>query len=225
MALRIGEVMNRELFSLRPQSDIASARAAILSMGITAAPVVDEEERPVGMISLRDLVGDKGGKTVGDRMSRPAATIGANDPIALAARIIAQTGFHHLPVVDAVGRAVGFVSALDLLRGLLGLPAEHPAAFPHVDERTGLVWSNDRPLDWSYVESAPDGPGVLMLIESRAGYPDRIVSAEAPQSLRGRLVQILGNPDRGANLLFRVAASENGEMRELALWLAQEEQA
>lgn len=123
MALRVEEVMNRELFVARPDDRVDRVLKAIRSLGITAAPVLDEEQRPCGVISLRDLIAEEGGNTVGERMRGPAVTVRGSDPITHAACVLAETRVHHLPVVDAGGRVVGFLSALDLLCGLLGLPA------------------------------------------------------------------------------------------------------
>src|SRR5205085_5868355 len=132
--------------------------------GITAAPVVDGDQRVIGLISLRDVADALPGMTVGDRMTRPAVFVRAEETISAAARLLADTGFHHLPVVDPDGRAVGFVSALDLLRGLLGEPAPHPSVFPHLEQRTGLAWTDEHPLAFDHVEAAPDGAGLLLLI-------------------------------------------------------------
>jgi CBS domain-containing protein len=148
----------------------------------------------------------------------------ASDPITHAARLLAETRFHHLPVVDAGGRVVGFVSALDLLCGMLGLPASHPAAFPHVDERTGLVWTDDRPLAYEHVEAAPDGPGVLVLRSASAGERDRVVWVESTDNVRRRLLELIAKPPVGnAPLCFRAASVEDAGVRELAVWLAREE--
>jgi CBS domain-containing protein len=226
MALRVEEVMNREVFTVRPSNSTARVRSAILALGITAAPVVDDDGQPVGMVSLRDLVAGDAGDTVGQRMSRCVAIVRASDPILHAARVIAATRYHHLPVVDAGGRVVGFVSAIDLLCGILGQPTPHPSAFPHVDERTGLVWTDDRPLDYDHVEAAPDGPGVLVLRTGRAGAPNRVVWVESPGNVRTRLLELVARPPVGeAPLFFRAARAEDTGMRELAVWLAREERA
>lgn len=226
MAQRVDEVMNREVFALHPGNSVQRAREAILALGITAAPVVDDDGKPVGMISLRDLVTERRGDTVGERASQYTVCVRANDPIEHAARLLAETRFHHLPVVDAAGRVVGFVSALDLLAGMLGLPASHPAAFPHVDERTGLVWTDDRPLGYEHVEAAPDGPGVLVLRTANAGQPDRVVWVESAANVRRRLLELIAKPPVGdAPLRFRAARVEDAGVRELAVWLAREERA
>ena len=56
------------------------------------------------------------------RVSRPVLTVSADADVEQAARLLAETDFHHLVVVDASGRAVGMISAVDFLRALEGMP-------------------------------------------------------------------------------------------------------
>jgi hypothetical protein len=53
MALRVDEVMKRELFVLRPHDRVERARETILSVGITAAPEAPSDVRK----RLLDLLG------------------------------------------------------------------------------------------------------------------------------------------------------------------------
>jgi CBS domain-containing protein len=223
MALRVSEIMNRELFSVGKEDTVDMALRAVLLLGITGAPVVDEGGKPLGLVSLRDLVADRPGTTVGERMTQPAATVAAEAPIAAAARRLARTGYHRLIVVDEAGTAVGMVSSLDVIRGLMGLPAPHPASFPHVDRETGLSWSDDRPLEMREIVAAPKGPGVLLLVHGSAGVPETVVWAEATEDIRGRLVEMVTAAQPGPlgswlehdGLRFRAAAvpdkAERGE--------------
>jgi CBS domain-containing protein len=225
MAIRVREIMNRELFSVGPEESVESTLQAILALGITGVPIVDEQRVPLGHVSLRNLMKDRAGTTAKDRMSRPAATVPAEARIAEAARRLARSGYHRLIVVDEAGRAVGMVSSLDVIRGLLGLPAPHPAAFPHLDRETGLSWSDDLPLERSEIATAPDGPGVLVLIFGTAGAPDRVVWAESTGGLRGRLEEMLTarQPEllsawlEHGHLRFRVASAEDPDERAEAL--------
>jgi CBS domain protein len=217
--------MNRELFSMGPEESVEAALQAIIALGITGAPVVDPHGVPLGHVSLRDLVKDRAGTTAGDRMTRPAATVSAEARIAEAARRLARSNYHRLIVVDESGRAVGMVSSLDVIRGLLGLPAPHPAAFPHLDSETGLSWSDDLPLDLDEIGAAPDGPGVLVLLCGGAGTPDRIVWAEASERLRNRLKEMLTTTQtellaawlEHGSLRFRLASAPDPVERSEAL--------
>jgi CBS domain-containing protein len=221
----VSEIMNRELFGLGAEDTVDMALRAILLLGITGAPVLDGDGKPLGLVSLRDLVADKPGATVGERMTRPAATVAADARIAAAARDLARTGYHRLVVVDESGTAVGMVSAVDVIRGLMGLPASHPQSFPHVDRETGLSWTDDRPLEMGEIVAAPRGPGLLLLVHGSAGVPERIVWAEAPEDIRGRLMEMLTAAQPGllgawlehGGLRYRAAAASEPAERSEAL--------
>ena len=191
MAVKVSEIMNRELFSVGPAEPADATLASILALGITGAPVVDEAGKPLGMVSWRDLVGDQPGRTAGERMTAPPAIVAAEASIANAARRLARTGYHRLIVVDVSGRAVGIVSSLDVVRGLMGLPTPHPASFPHLDPETGLAWTDDVPLVTDEIGAAPEGPGVLVLRHGGAGTPEKVIWAESAPSVRRRLQEIL----------------------------------
>jgi CBS domain-containing protein len=120
MARVVREIMNHELFALAPDARSDHALAAILRFGSNALPVVDADPRPIGVTSLRDLV--RGGREL--RYSSPAASVSLDTPITEAARIMAERRYHQLVVVASDGRPAGMVSSGDLLRALLGLPAD-----------------------------------------------------------------------------------------------------
>jgi CBS domain-containing protein len=215
MALKVKEIMNRELFSLHAGDSADDALADLLALHITGGPVVDGEGRPLGVVSLRDLARPRAGDTAGEVMTKPATVVHLEASIAEAGRLLAETGYHRLVAVAEDGRAVGLVSALDVVRGLLGIPTAHPASFPHLDPQTGLVWTDDWPLDLEHLEAAPDGPGLVVLTHGGAGRPERTVWAESCHNVFARLADIVSTPrtdhpglafwlDRGP-LRFRVA--------------------
>lgn len=133
----VGNWMNSDLVYLRDGDRAISALRPILDFGITAVPVLDEEHRPVGVVALRDLVDCEHSPP---QASEPVVTVGITDSVESAARAMATSNVHHLVVVDSGGRAVGMLSSLDVIRGLLGLPAQHPkaiASFGAAHRRTG----------------------------------------------------------------------------------------
>jgi CBS domain-containing protein len=225
MALTVSEIMNREVFSVGPEESANETRAAILALGITGVPVVDDAGRPLGLVSLRDLVGEKPGTTAGERMTRPAATVPADVRLGEAARRLARTRYHRLIVVDARGQVVGMVSAVDIIRGLLGLPAPHPASFPHLDRETGLSWTDDLPLDLDEIHAAPDGPGVLVLLHGGVGVAETVLWMESAESVRHRLRTMLTTDQPGllgawlehGGLRFRAASAPDADERSDAL--------
>lgn len=225
MAQIVEEIMNRELFTLRPDEPVEQARRYLLALGITGAPVVDENGRPLGLLSLRDTLGGPPGARARERMTSPAVTVREDATIPEAAQTLVETRRHRLVVVDEAGRAVGMVSSVDLVAGLLGLPASHPETFPHYDRTTGLTWTDDTPLERSRIDIAPAGPGLLVLVRGGAGEPEQIVWAEATQDLRGRLLDLLTAPQPPPlseilsrdGLRFRAASAPEEEERRRAL--------
>lgn len=121
----VKEIMNPKLLYVRDGDRMSLVRRHILSFGVTAVPVLDDQHRPVGFVSLRDLADDEDQIHV----SAPVETIREDETVEAGARKLALTTFHHLVVVDARGIAVGMVSAVDFLRALVGVGPFHPTAF------------------------------------------------------------------------------------------------
>lgn len=217
MAKRVQEIMNHELFTVAPDERVEDVRGWLVALGVSAAPVIDDARKPIGFVSLRDVLGAPEHNHVHVHMSAPAHGVAATATIEEAARRMAETDHHHLVCVDEEGRAVGFVGSLDVIRGLIGAPVRHPDAFPHYDERTGLSWSDEVALTLEGAEEAPDGPGIYVLIAGQAGVEDRVVWSEATRNVRTRLIDILSipqtapphlEPDLGRGALrFRAASA------------------
>jgi len=115
---------------------------------ISGLPVVDDEDRVIGVISETDLVNRQsealgtnepkgrfrfarpasrarrraaasGAFTAGRLMTSPPVTVHAEETIAEAARTMVQRHVERLPVVDEEGRLVGIVTRRDLLQVFL----------------------------------------------------------------------------------------------------------
>jgi CBS domain-containing protein len=79
---------------------------------ISALPVVDADQRVLGIVAEADLEGqhDHPARTAGELMSRPAITVGPEATVAEAVRLLRQHGVKRLPVTDPSGRLVGIVN-------------------------------------------------------------------------------------------------------------------
>ena len=204
MARTVQEIMNRELLAVRPDFPVSEVRGLLRSFGVGAAPVLDEARRPLGVVSVRDVLEGEG--IAGDRMTRPAVCVGCSTTVEDAARRLAGTEMHHLVVVDGSGAAAGMLSTLDLLRAVLGMPARHPAAFPHWDETTNASWTDDWALAAENVGRAPDGPGVLALVRGSTGDTDEVVWVENCADTHARVVELSELPEEQEPALTRVLA-------------------
>ncbi len=222
MAMRVDEIMNRELLAVVPETPVQAIRELLRTFAIGAVPVVNDERRPIGMVTSGAALDATG--TADERMTRPALCIEGSTPIESAARQLAVAGVHHLVVVDSAGVAIGIVSVLDVLRAMLGLSPHHPAAFPHWNATTQSSWTDEWPLDERHVSHAPDAPGVLVLVRGLAGETDAVVWVEACANVRRRLVGLttLGSsaaPELARllerhDLRFRAAAVRNEAERD-----------
>jgi CBS domain-containing protein len=125
MPAAIRDFMNPQLVYIREGTRPEIALRRILDFGITAVPVLDDDDRPVGIVSLRDLADERKRET---RVTEPAISIGVEESIPIAAAKLAEMGVHHLVVVDGSGRAMGMLSAVDIVRALIAAPAKHPSA-------------------------------------------------------------------------------------------------
>ena len=137
MNSHVKDVMTRDVVSVRGTAEYKEIVAAMRKLHISALPVLDEEDRLVGVVSEADLllkeVGQEAlagylivsgrrrehakaaGVTAAELMSKPPVTIGPEDTVAGAARLMHDRRVKRLPVVDDAGRLVGIVSRVDVL--------------------------------------------------------------------------------------------------------------
>ncbi len=53
---RVHQIMTRKPITLRPEAEIAEAVALFLDRRISCIPIVDDEFRPIGIVSWRDVI-------------------------------------------------------------------------------------------------------------------------------------------------------------------------
>ncbi len=214
MSLYVREVANPELFSVAPHHDAKSVLGHLRALGISGAPVVDEDGFALGVVTMSDVVGVPDETRIDAIMSSPPIVVDSEATVELAATLMSEAGFHHLVVVDRHARTTGLVSSVDLMRALVGLPPRFPSAFPHFDKDTGASWTDPATLTLDHIlESAPNGPGVIALIRGGRGVPEAIVWCEHTSDIGARLIDILSTPQpqpiraiiEGNHLRFRAA--------------------
>jgi CBS domain-containing protein len=59
LATPVAEVCTKNVVTVRANSDVAEAAKAMNKHGIRHVVVVDDTQRPVGVVSMRDLVGER----------------------------------------------------------------------------------------------------------------------------------------------------------------------
>ena len=125
----IRTVMNAQVIMVGLETPLLDVAREIAAHGIGAVPVVDDEQRLLGLVSTSDLVGllqdgqDFEGKTARDAMSAEPPAIDEFATAEEAIEVLRNALIRHLPVTRE-GRLVGLVTASDLIRHLL---KHHPA--------------------------------------------------------------------------------------------------
>jgi CBS domain-containing protein len=136
------DLMTSDPKSLRRDATVAEAAAFLSTRGISAAPVIDDAGRPVGVVSRTDLLhhlgqkavrllaaplGRRGGGSepggtapVRDVMTPAVFCVHTDTPAAKVVNKLLALNVRRLFVVDDAGVLVGVVSAFDVLRGLGG---------------------------------------------------------------------------------------------------------
>jgi CBS domain-containing protein len=146
----VGEVMTHEVVEAHRETLFKDVVRLLDRHRISGLPVVDEDDKVVGVISETDLIRRQAARspdgralTAQELMSTPAITVHPEQRIADAARVMERHGVERLPVVDEEDRLIGIATRRDLLRvfartdatirrevvdgivvGVLGLPPE-----------------------------------------------------------------------------------------------------
>ncbi|MBS1844464.1 MAG: HPP family protein [Actinobacteria bacterium] len=126
--LTCGEIMSRHVISVSRHAEPEMARQILLETGVRLLPVLDDAERPIGGIGLRELARRRGGRTVEDLMTAPL-TVNPDEPAVKLTGPLTDGHRHAAMVVDpASGILRGLVTQADLLAALAALAAAPPSA-------------------------------------------------------------------------------------------------
>jgi len=137
--LTVADVMTRNPVRARPAMPLKEVARAMSANGVSALPVLDEEDRLIGVVSEADLLAKQAHpvhlrnsrwlrsakrhpstrETAGSVMSRSPITISAGATLTDAAKAISEHAVKRLLVVDPEGSLVGVVSRQDLLKVFL----------------------------------------------------------------------------------------------------------
>ena len=115
----VADVMTAEVVTVEPSASIAEAAKRMIQEEKGPLPVV-EGDRPVGMVTDRDIIArvvaeerDPGSLTVGDIATRELVTIGSDQDVGEAARLMDEHQLDRIVVVEGE-RLVGIISEADI---------------------------------------------------------------------------------------------------------------
>ncbi|WP_407836581.1 CBS domain-containing protein [Streptomyces sp. DSM 116496] len=115
---QVGEAMTADVVSVDRSATFREIAKLLADYDITGLPVVDEDDRVVGIVSESDLLARKA-LTAADIMSAPAVTVHAQESASEAGQLMTRLGLQRLPVTDEQERLIGIVTRRDLLRVFL----------------------------------------------------------------------------------------------------------
>lgn len=113
------EIMVKDVVTLTPDMNVSEAADVLLRYRIHGAPVVDDTQTLIGMVSLVDLVG-RVGDTVAEVMTADPVVAQEDAPVEEVARMMLDQMVRRIPIVRA-GRVVGIISATDIIHLFLTL--------------------------------------------------------------------------------------------------------
>jgi len=141
--LLVRDVMTPDPKSISPDRPLSDAVGLLLSSIFTGLPVIDDQGRPVGVITQSDLI-TRGGmplrlgllavsekdrlaavleklaaRHVAEAMTTPAIIIASDRRLSEAVDLMLEKGAKRLPVVDENGRLSGMLSRLDIFRTVM----------------------------------------------------------------------------------------------------------
>lgn len=139
--ITVDSIMAKNIITVTGEADIEEAIHLISTNRIPCLPVIDKENRIIGMITRKDVIAAAGlskdhtvrdivrhiisvpaprhhnekDRTVKDIMSSPAITVRSGSGIKEAASKLIEMRINNLPVVDEAGKLIGIISAGDIV--------------------------------------------------------------------------------------------------------------
>lgn len=115
----VKEIMTRDVISISPKYSIRESVDVMTKNGIGSVPIVDKEEKLVGIVTERDfalaLAGSLTNETVGDIMIKDVITTTPGTPIETCSKIMVRNNLRRIPVVEEE-KLIGIVTSTDILR-------------------------------------------------------------------------------------------------------------
>jgi CBS-domain-containing membrane protein len=211
MNATVKDVMSTHVFAVRKIATFKQIAATLHEQRVSAFPVIDEDNKVIGVVSESDLLTKEAlegtvprtlqsltnqrvrsqvnAVTAADLMTRPAVTIGPDESVTHAARLMFNKRVKRLPVTDDDGLLIGIVTRSDVLSVysrpdaaiqqqvtqdlILGTFRCDPAAFT-VTVKDGIVTIAGKPettsIGYDIIDAVRHMEGVVA-VRDRLSYP------------------------------------------------------
>ena len=115
--------MTEPVLTVEPSAEVAEVATAMRAQAINSIVVIDEDCRPIGILTSTDFVGVVADRdvdsTVGDHVTDGVVTTSPAASVEEVARLMIDHDIGHVPVVENE-EAVGIVSATDVTDHVAG---------------------------------------------------------------------------------------------------------
>jgi CBS domain-containing protein len=160
-----------QVVSVRADTGYKEIASLLADRQISAVPVLDDTSHVLGIVSEADLLAKESlledgesrvplfvgartratrtkaaGRSAADLMTSPAITIGPDEDVVQAARLMESRRVKRLPVADAQGRLLGIVSRRDVLR-LFVRPDREIREEVQEEVLLKMLWVDPAPLE------------------------------------------------------------------------------
>jgi acetoin utilization protein AcuB len=121
------DIMSSPVQTMKSSSSIESAWALVTDKRFRHIPVVNDQNKPIGVISDRDLLRDKSKETrakkISDIMKPKLLTAKKETPIRQIALILFSEKIGSMPIVDEKDNLIGIITRSDILRAVVQFSA------------------------------------------------------------------------------------------------------
>jgi CBS-domain-containing membrane protein len=212
MSSTVKDVMSTHVIAVRQNASYKDMAAMLHEQRVSAFPVLDEHNKVIGVVSESDLLTKEAlegtvpgmlqsmmsqreharasAVTAAELMTKPAVTIGPDEPVIQAARLMYSRRLKRLPVTSDDGTLIGIVTRADVLSVysradadiqreiiqdlILGMFACDPARFT-VTVADGIVTIEGAPeadvVGRNIIDAARHVEGVVA-VRDRLSYPE-----------------------------------------------------
>jgi CBS domain-containing protein len=137
MSSTVKDVMSTHVIAARRSAPYKELAAMLRNQRVSAFPVIDDDNKVIGIVSETDLLTKEAlegtvprtlesltdqrvrsqvnGVTAADLMTTPPVTIGPDEPVSHAARLMYNQRVKRLPVISDDGTLIGIVTRSDVL--------------------------------------------------------------------------------------------------------------
>jgi CBS domain-containing protein len=186
------EIMDPDFCHASQTDSIGHLLQEMSELGLGSIPVLDLSGHPLGMATVSEIDRCRHLEELTEHLQHPAVSVHQNTPIPAAARALAAQNADRLILVDDAGVAVGALSAVDLLRALLGLGVNRAGASEPAPASSR--WSSSQMFYLDALAHVPTAPGVILMSSVGDAAHTKFVWAESTLNLRERLDDMLRRP-------------------------------